>query len=100
MFAVEICTENQYKRLTNNFLQFEKLKGRPRADIYLILVECPEDAFHQRILDWTQKLVKGMYGKKSLAPLIRRVACLDASLERNVGLSVRCRFVFGEGVGH
>ena len=94
MYAVELCTPEQQKRLAGSFRErFADLTGTPRADVYLLLKDCPTDKLHQRILRDTEVLARGMYQTKSIASIIRRIVCLDVMND----LTLNFRFGYGEG---
>jgi hypothetical protein len=96
MYAVELCTPQQQQRLRQSFpKRFGTLTGEPRADVYLLLKDCPKDDLHKQIQKDTEALIAGMYQRKSIASVIRRIVCLKVSVDRSKELALN--FLFGHG---
>lgn len=88
MYAAELATSNQLNRLQRHYpkrFAFPALNGSahsPVMDIYIVLSNYnARSGIRQEILEMTNQLCQRLVGEEAISKYIRRIACLNVTLE-------------------
>lgn len=96
MYAAELATPTQMTRLQRHYPDrfaapaSDKTAHGPVLDAYIVLSNYnSRSGIRQEILDTTNQLCQRLVGEKAISTYIRRIACLDVTLDEGRKLRFR-----------